>query len=48
MTEKYVLHDEKITKMLKYVKYYYIIIYDKKVREVCTWKKGSQKMRLRG
>ena len=36
MTKKYVIHDKKVTKTLKCVKYYYIIIYDKKVREVCT------------
>ena len=34
MTKKYVIHDRKITKVLKYVKYYYIIIYDEKIREV--------------
>ena len=34
MTKKYVIHDEKITKTLKSIKYYYIIIYEEKVREV--------------
>ena len=34
MTKKYVIHDERMIKVLKCVKYYYIIIYDEKIREV--------------
>ena len=34
MTKKYVIHDKKRLKILKFVMYYYIIIYDKKIREV--------------
>ena len=34
MTKKYVIHDKKVIKCLKFVTLYYIIIYDKKVREV--------------
>ena len=34
MTKKYVIHDKKVLKTLNSVKYYYIIINDKKVREV--------------
>ena len=34
MTKKYVIHDKKVINYLKFVMQYYIIIYDKKVREV--------------
>ena len=34
MTKKYVIHDKKILNYLKSVMQYYIIIYEKKVREV--------------
>ena len=34
MTKKYVIHDKKVINYLKFVTLYYIIIYDKKVREV--------------
>ena len=34
MTKKYVIHDKKVINYLKSVTLYYIIIYDKKVREV--------------
>ena len=34
MTKKYVIHDKKILNCLKSVMQYYIIIYEKKVREV--------------
>ena len=34
MTKKYVIHDKKVTNHLKFVMQHYIIIYDKKVREV--------------
>ena len=34
MTKKYVIHDKKVINYLKFVTWYHIIIYDKKIREV--------------